>query len=576
MDKILETIKGLLNLDALPEGDDFSGLSTEQLQDALSKASTEFSTANDAKEVAKATEFHAAVKAIGAELATRAKETEKTDKALAKMASEVSEFTKSDPDPSDPPADPDPETPPVDPDTSPAPEPVVTASAPSAAAAPAPATPEPVPAPSAPPAPATPKVEILASAGLDSHSAGSRMEVADLAEEFVKRGHAVKGSRMGAKSKVAEIVASYPEDRILSRDDPAHVTMQKVNPIIAEAWEATYKRNQEIVACDSRDSEALNELTAAGGLCAPVNVRYDICQQGSDVRPLRDSLVRFNANRGGIQFISPPSLADVVDSAQVITAEQDATGYEYPKDCIRVECGDPVEVTVEAISLCMEVGNFTNLSYPELFRAWWGYGQVWHSRVAETELWDGMCALSATRDATNRWGTGAARTTLSEIERYAEQLRYAYRIAPTTPLRLWAPSWLKAVLRTDLRNQMPGDSAISVSDAQLVRYFAEMNIAVTFVLDGQDPGDADEAFPTQVVVILALEGTFLFLDMGTLNFGTEIRDFTLIRQNDVGAFMETFENVAAVCNGPQCITLPICPNGATVGTVEPEECVYAA
>lgn len=579
MDKIRQHIQAVLGIKDkdMPEGKELEGFSDEQLREAATKAREKFAEARNsdmtpAEKLPICTEASNVALAAESTLAKRVEDAEKAEADLAALDAQINGRTDpeapegdegdgndDDAGDDDAPEVDEPETPADAPEVSKAPVAVAAAAAPTPA--PAPAAPA-VPEPSAPPAPKAPPVRLVASADVDGFSPGMTMDVASLSEAYTHKADAVrgKGIKKGTRSGVATAHVTYPEDRTLGRDFEAN--QAKIDAIVASAQAETAQQLRDIVAAAKRGDEAeITELAAAGGLCAPVNVRYDICQQGSDVRPLRDSLIRFNANRGGIQFVAPPRLSDVAGAANVYTEEQDAGGYDYPKGCVRVECGELVEVKVSAIPLCMEVGNFTNLSYPELFRAWWGYGQVAHARLAEETLWAGMVALSDARTGATTYG--AFRSTLNELGRKAAQFRYEYRVPRTTPLRLHASEWLQEVLKQDLTNQMPGDSVLSVSDAQLTAFLAGKGIAVTWVMDGQDPGNEDDPFPSTTEVILSLEGTFLFLDMGRLDFGTEIRDWSQIQNNDVGAFMETFENVAAVCNGPQVITLDICPSGET-------------
>jgi hypothetical protein len=67
-------------------------------------------------------------------------------------------------------------------------------------------------------------------------------------------------------------------------------------------------------------------------------------------------------------------------------------------------------------------------------------------------------------------------------------------------------------------------------------------------------------FPDSFVWYLFAEGTFLFLDGGTLDLGI-IRDSTLVGTNDYKMFVETFENVAKVGIESLAITSTISVNG---------------
>jgi hypothetical protein len=64
------------------------------------------------------------------------------------------------------------------------------------------------------------------------------------------------------------------------------------------------------------------------------------------------------------------------------------------------------------------------------------------------------------------------------------------------------------------------------------------------------------------------EGTFLFLDGGTLDLGI-VRDSSLNATNDYKMFVETFEAVAKVGIESLRITANLDVTGAVAGTVDP-------
>jgi hypothetical protein len=68
-------------------------------------------------------------------------------------------------------------------------------------------------------------------------------------------------------------------------------------------------------------------------------------------------------------------------------------------------------------------------------------------------------------------------------------------------------------------------------------------------------------FTDTFVWYLFAEGTFLFLDGGTLDLGI-IRDSTLVGTNDYKMFVETFEGVAKVGVESIKVTSTISVNGA--------------
>lgn len=572
---IRKIIKELLGLDSLPKGDGLVGFTTEQLSEAANTARNIALWAKETKNVADLKAAVEAVETLTAEVKTRNEATEKDIAELsARIPAEASDQDNTEDDKTN---DDDGNSNDGNSDDDNAStqtvkvESVVEAK-PETELVTADATTVVPDSTTGPAANDEPPITLIAAGDVQGHSAGQALKVTEVADAMLAKADAVSRSRAEGRYSVGRLAWEYPSERILRDDDNAATNTKKVNAVIAAAQEKTRETLDRIVA--AKDPETLNALTAAGGLCAPVNVRYEVFTVGTTARPLRDSLTRFGATRGGIRFNAPPTLASIrdTDAVNIYTEDQDTSGADYPKGCIRVGCGQDVEVTVSAITLCMEVGNYQRMFFGENFTAWWGLGRVEHARQAEIAIWNRLDTLSTNVGAGE--GLGATPDTLAQVTRAAAQYRDRHRIDPETPLRLRAPSFLRDIMQTDLARRQPGDNTLAVSYAEIARYFAVRNIAVTWVLDGQyasgtshynQAAGALNPWPTTVDVNLSIDGTFLFLDGGTLDFGTEIRDFDQIRANDSGAFMETFENTAFV--GPEAImlTVNICPDGTTAG-----------
>lgn len=565
---IRKTIKELLGLSSLPKGEGLVGFTDEQLSQARDEARKIASYAKDTRNIDDLRVSVEAFETISTEITERTENAAAVDRDIDALSSRIT----ADSDPTDPPAEPDPAG---------EPEPEVEVVAEVTVTEPAPVA-EPVlvtaavPDPTVSPAstPAETPISLTAAGDVQGVSAGQTMSPTIVAGAMQAKAAAIAVSPSNGRWPVGHMdwLDGYKaENRFLDEEDSAAVNTRKINAVVAAAQEQTRESLDRIIW--ETDPSRLAALVAAGGLCAPVNVRYEIFTVGTTARPLRDSLTRFGATRGGIRFNSPPTLqGDIAGTSAVniYTEEADTNSTGYPKGCLTVGCGADNEVTVDAITLCMIVGNYNRMFFGENFTAWWGLGRVQHARVAEDKAWDALDTLSTNVGAGE--GLGASVDTLAQIERAATQYRDRHRIDPSTPLRLRAPAFLRNIMRVDLTRRPTGDSTMAVSDAEIARFFAVRNIAVTWVLDGQIAGGTSgynqgagplNPWPSTVDVNLAIDGTFLFLDGGSLDFGTEIRDFTLIRTNDSAAFMETFEAVAFV--GPEAlqITLNICPDGTT-------------
>jgi len=134
----------------------------------------------------------------------------------------------------------------------------------------------------------------------------------------------------------------------------------------------------------------------------------------------------------------------------------------------------------------------------------------------------------------------------------AAQIRSHYRMATNATLRVLLPGWAKDLLKADVVRQ-PFDK-FQISDAEMVSIIQSFNIQPSFYMDGETGGvqvigaqsaGALAGFPTTVKWFIFPEGTWLYLDGGTLELGL-VRDSTLNATNTFQMFGETWENVAKI------------------------------
>ena len=403
---------------------------------------------------------------------------------------------------------------------------------------------------------------IIAAGDLSHFSAGSELTFEDFGRAFADKAQAIKGTTHKGRALVASIRWEYPEDRRLGSDP------QENSAIIASVVEQA--RQTPIEA-----------IVAAGGLCAPVGIRYDIPTVASARRPLRDSaLVRFGAQRGGVRFMRPPVLTDLDDAIGLWTEANDEAaaaadfdpdnpgdGFIGEKPCIRIACAEQVEVVVDAITRCLIVGNFNRRSFPEQFSAWWSLAEAAHARFAENRLFARMAANSTA--VTDDQQLGAAPDIFEAVERLTAQYRSRHRMDENAVLRYVAPDWVRNFIVADvLRAQnLDPDRAFRIGAAQVNEWFAQHSVAVTWTPDGDgqhftaQATGATKPWPASFDALLYHEGAHIFIDDGELDLGTEIRDTSLIRTNDVEAFTETFENTAFVGLESLVITHNVCASG---------------
>ena len=307
-------------------------------------------------------------------------------------------------------------------------------------------------------------------------------------------------------------------------------------------------------------------LTASGGLCAPVTPYYDLMMESETMRPVRDALPRFNAERGGIRFMAPPSLAAVTTGVGRITAAADGLGgTNATKTCQTVSCPSQTEVDVAIIFHCLRFGNLGTRAWPEQVDQFTGLTMAAFARVAEIALLDGIGAASTA--VTGAQAGGAANTLLGQIITAAAGQRNRHRMSPDRRLRLLLPVWSIELLLVDLLRQQ-FDRFEATRDG-LIAYLRTLNVEPTFYQDGAtgagqifgaQAGGALLGFPSTVVWYLFPEGSFLYLDSGTLELGI-VRDSTLNSTNDYQIFGESFENVAFIGFESLKVTSTVCATG---------------
>ncbi len=367
----------------------------------------------------------------------------------------------------------------------------------------------------------------------------------ELASEMARRLGRLDYGTGTTRTTVASLVASYPAGRKLTTDENAS------SALVAAAVEP-------------------QSLVAAGGLCGPVAVRYQVEGLGTINRPVRDSLVPFQADHGGVRFRPPIALADVAPGIGVWTAATDAAPGAATKASVTALCPPTQSVTVDAVTRRIRMGNMMARFDLEAAAANLAVLMVAHARKAEQHLLDGITAASTAVTAARLYG--AARDLLSDVETAAVAFRSRHRMDDAATLQVILPSWARGLMRVDLTRNLPGDVRTSATDAELDQHFAVRHIAATYSPDQQVFGDqiagALVPFPGTVTFLLFAPGAFLFLDGGTLDLGI-IRDATLNATNDAEIFAESFENVARVGVQALSVTATVSANGAVAGTVAP-------
>lgn len=400
---------------------------------------------------------------------------------------------------------------------------------------------------------------IVAAGGSSLVAPGTNLpDFKAVAKLFVSRRPEVRGSDRGtdgSRTLIASVMGEFPEDRQLG--DNGDENMEKINRVAS--------------------SEA---ITASGGLCAPLTPYYQLTTYGDAHRPVRDALPSFQATRGGIRYMPSPRLTDLSGSVRRTTVTQDAAGYTNqtppgstaPKPCLHVTCASEQTCIIEAVSRCLTFGNLGARTYPEQVEAWIKLGMVEFARYAEVELLNAISAASTALGAGQIYGP--TYSLLEQVSLITTSFRARHRLAQDKKLRVLMPFWATEIIRSDIAAQSPGDghARYNISDAQITDWFSARGANVTFFQDTTTAAGAPftnpvaagglQSWPNQVEWFIFPEGSFLYLDGGSLDLGL-VRDSTLNSQNDYQIFYEEFFGVCFVGLESFKVKSDVCPNGST-------------
>lgn len=363
--------------------------------------------------------------------------------------------------------------------------------------------------------------------------------------------------------------------------------------------EANYSTLAEASANFSADTEA--GLVASGGICAPFPIDYSFFRLATPQASVENAFPVVSAPRGGIRFIVPPDHRQARGAITTVTCNEDMLGYEStPGECLPVdENGDPIagagttpdkpcacvpcattgECCLTAIPWCVRFGNFNYRSFPELISNYMKDLMVEIAMVKNAYYLDAMAASSTFINGVAN--VSAVRNVIWDIRAAATNYRARHSMNPDAVLQLFAPDWVREVMKQDIANSQWGSNPLQdylwVSDDQLDGVLRGLGVRVNFyhgtptvLPPGVPPQAFDEAivaggdipqFPTTALFFMFAPGTFVKLDGGAIDFGI-VRDSSLIATNDFIIAAETFEGLCQVGGESIMFTSNVCPTGA--------------
>ena len=308
-------------------------------------------------------------------------------------------------------------------------------------------------------------------------------------------------------------------------------------------------------------------LVAAGGWCAPSETLYDLCG-GESLDGLID-LPTIGVNRGGIRFTMGPDFGDLYTNSGFCQTEAQAIAGTA-KPCFEVPCTTFQEVRLDACGVCINVPILTEAGYPELVQRYVEGTMVAHEhRMSARAISTISTLIGAATAVTNDMGAAAV-DVLTSLELAAEGLRYRYRLGENESLEVIAPTWLRAVIRSDLAARK-NVGAENISNEQINGHFNSRGLRVQWVYNYQEdkfPGasaDCVVAPPADVEVMIYRAGAFVKGTQDVISLDTVYDSVNLAKNIYTALFTEEGVLVAQRCPGACKLTIPLCISGATGG-----------
>lgn len=420
----------------------------------------------------------------------------------------------------------------------------------------------------------------VASEGMDTALGGEFANWDDVVVAFGRKHDAIANSD-ASSGEFAPVVSIRPREKFAVNVSP-NADPEENSAAVAKAFGV--RDLNEFIS----NPDAMEALTASGGLCAPVEGYYGQAHVGDPGRPVAAALPTFGASRGGIRFVAPVSLSTITaDTANgaitTITAAQDAASKAKTKQT--VTCPSVTEVDFTAIALRLGFGNVGARTFPERVANILQVAQDAFARVAERRLLTQIGAGSTVITTTQVYG--AARDILGNVGRAAAGYRNRHRMPVRAPLRVILPAWALDLMVADLANTASPDlDHFDVAQTQVEQWLRDRGVNVTWARDGEIAKGLGVAqdyaaqsglssalldFPDNMVWYLFHEGAWLHLDGGQMDMGL-VRDSTLNSTNDYEVMSEIFEDVAFVGVESLKIISPICSNGAAPSGVTAGVC----
>lgn len=348
----------------------------------------------------------------------------------------------------------------------------------------------------------------------------------------------------------------------------------------AEAVLARSAANIATLAAMTPVEAARTRVEAGSGFCAVPTPVHEFCETDADAGRL--DLATFVMPPAGVRLPSEPDIMPIYDNLACLT-EAEEIAREDPKPCWTIECGDWIDITPCLLPLCIEVGTLTRWAFPELI------DKVLAEALKKYEQFINRNNINAianspgtlTLDFSAMLKTGALNDIISAVLIAASQFRTKWRLDPSFPLRLVAPSFVGDVLASDGSRRAQDTEMLGLARAIIETTLAKQFIEVVWVYDYQDAqADADPAgwggtaggtaesggykvaWPTTADMLLFAPDSWQEYREELVRVQGLRQESTLLRDNkELALFIESAHATVQRCKETLLLRVPLCPAG---------------
>lgn len=346
------------------------------------------------------------------------------------------------------------------------------------------------------------------------------------------------------------------------------------------------RRNREV------RQQALT-LQASGGPCMPPQIDYSMGLIGDRGTPFVGSLPSIASDRG-ISFFPwiefDMATVPLTSGVGFVTAAQDTAGYggtnpitgeavPIPsggakfKDCIRIDCPEPVDCGMEMVYRCVTVGRFMAQAAKEYVRLFDEFVGIYFD-VARDERAISKILAAAKVIPAGPATFGSSVDLLSKMRQLAAHIRSA-RHAPNLVIHFSLPEWNKYRLANDIASAWAnGSDNLRVTPDQALALLAldegidvgTYNVHAGTTLGGSptvlplpEDGSPLPEFPNEVRILAWADGAVFRRQGSEVAFGLQEVG---MHTNDTAAFEEVEENTCVRSSDVYALDVEVCDSGA--------------